>query len=272
MSELADEESSTQATIDVLERHYGATLRLVASLPELSMRANALGRSLKELEAGEAVWFIDQLIRGALWGDEAAMDAMLACSRFLIQSRIEDDYDLLQRLFEAAHTAERRAVILLVRDVPAQSALPKGRRLPEVRLPMERDVTMGERRTLAGGSNRKYLERLLMDPEPLVLAKLLDNPNIRLADLIVVGARRPTTPELLRELVIHEQWFKRQELREAVALNPFNATGVSLKLLVTLHIRSLRMIAHAGDLHPMVSESAKQLVELREERTAPWRV
>lgn len=262
----------SQAVPDALQRNHREMVRLVGSLPELTMRRASIGSALCALPVEEAVWSIDQLIRGALWGDEAALEAMLACSYWLIHVRLEDDYELLKSLFEAAYEADRQAVLSLMRDAPPQRSLAAGRSLPEVRLPMERDTTLGERRAMAGGSNRRMLERLLMEPSPLVISRLLDNPHIRLQDVIVIASRRPTTPDLLEEVALNAKWFRRHDVREALALNPFVATGLALKILPTLHVATLRLAANGGDLHPIVSESAKRLVLLREERTAPWRV
>ena len=160
----------------------------------------------------------------------------------------------------------------MLRDAPPHRALPKGKRLPEVRLPLDRDVTLGERRTMASGPNRQLLERLIFDPSPLVIAKLLYNPHIRLQEVLQIASRRPTTVEILQEVALSEKWYRRHQVREAICLNPFTATGVALKLLPTLRLRSLRMLARAEDLHPLIAESARLLVELREQRTAPWRV
>jgi hypothetical protein len=258
--------------LDELQERYEALLQIVGNLPELPMKSAAVGGLLDELPDDEAVWCLDQLIRGALWGTEPAMEAMLAASMWLVQCRQQGRFGVFTRYFEAAYIAERKTVISLLRDAPPHQALLKGKRLPEVRLPMERDTTLGERRMLAAGPKRQVLERLLYDPSPLVIGKLLGNPNIRQQDVLLIATRRPTTPDLLLEVAQQHRWFSNVIIREALALNPFGPTGLALKILPTLPIKVLRMIAFSGDLHPLVTEGAKQLVELREERTAPWRV
>ena len=260
------------STPDPLQDTYRELLQKVESVPEVAMQAAAIGEVLNRLPGDEAVWLLDQLLRGALWGHPTTAEALLATAWYLIQIRLEDDYERLKELFICAHDDGRAAVRDLLRDVPPHQALPKGRRLPEVRLPMDRDVTVGERRTLAAGPKRRILERLLMDPNPLVIRKLLDNPQIRLEDVMVVVTRRPTSPELLHEVVRHPRWFARGRIREGLVRNPYNETGYSLKLLPSLGIKLLRQIAQSGDLHPVLHESAARLVQLREERTAPWRV
>ncbi len=274
--ELAgDEEGLEQPPADVpdpLYAKYQTILKRMEGLSELPMRASLVERVMDEFDVHQGVWCIDQIIRAALWGRLGAMEAMMATVWWLIEMRRNDEYELIKSYYEQAHDADRTAVVDMFREVPPHQALAAGQELPEVRLPQDRDVTLGERRTLAAGPERRLLERLLMDPDPLVIRKLLDNPQIRLEDIQVVATRRPSTPEILQEVIFHPRWFARFEAREAVVRNPYADTGLVLKLLPTLGIKSLRRIALAGDLHEVVQESASRLVELREERTAPWRV
>src|SRR5690554_1923748 len=257
---------------DPLAAAYAGMIRHVVGLPEIPMRAAAVSERLAGLSADEAVWCLDQLVRGALWGESDAMETMLAASFWLVTADVDEEYETLKTLFEAAYQADRLSVMALVRDVPPVRALSGGRGLPEVRLPHDRDITLGERRMMASGPDRRLLERLVMDPSPLVIGKLLSNPHTRQRDVLVVAARRPTTPELLWVVARHPAWYRRLDVREALARNPFGNTGMALKVLPTLPLKMLRQVAGSGELHDLVQESAAFLVKLREERTAPWRV
>ncbi len=282
MSECEEGQNSSQEGGEVLEIDYDVPdpladayqelLATVERLPEMPMQSAAVRGLMQGLELGEQVWCLDQLLRGALWGRTGASEALMAALWWLIEMRREDEYETIKGFFETAFETRRASVLDLFREVPPHQALADGQRLPEVRLPLERDVTLGERRSMAAGPKRTILDRLLMDPEPLVIRKLLNNPHLRIRDIKVIASRRPTTPELLQEVVYHPKWFRRFGAREAVVRNPYSDTGLSLKLLPTLGIKVLRRIAFSGDLHPLIHEAAKRLVKLREERTAPWRV
>ncbi len=257
---------------DELHEAYTASLHRIERLPELDMRVAALDEALRERTGEEAAWWLDQLTRGALWGRSPEIDAMMACAIWLIRERLDDDYDLIKSIFEAAHADERKGVLAILRDPPPHQALPKGRRLKEIDLKIDRDVTVGEKRQMARGNNRLMIEKLLLDPNPLVVEQLLNNPNLREQDVLLVSSRRPNTPEILLKVALHKRWYKRREVRHSLVMNPYNSTGVSLKLLPTLGIHKLRQVRNSTHLHPMIVETAKMLVELREERTAPWRV
>lgn len=257
---------------DPLHQSYRQLLASVERLPELPMQAAAVRRVFEGLDITEIVWALEQMLRGALWGRTGAAKTVMATVWWLIEIRRNDEYETIKELFESAYRSRRGAVLDLFREVPPHRALALTQHLPEVRLPTDREVTLGERRAMASGPKRRLLERLLMDPNPLVIRKLLINPQIRLQDIKVLASRRPTTPELLQEVIYCPRWFRRHGARDAVVRNPYGDTGLALKLLPTLGIKTLRRLVFSGDLHPLIQESAKRLVKLREERTAPWRV
>src|SRR5699024_2238160 len=134
---------------------------------------------------------------------------------------------------------------------------------------MTRDVTLGERRTIASGRECIYLDCLLMDSNPLVIRKLLSNTHIRLQDILVFATRLTTTVDIFKEIHFHSRWFRCYEAREALLRNPYCDTGLTLKLLATMRMKTLRQMMFSGDLHPLIQESAQRLVRLQEEKTTP---
>lgn len=272
MSEEPSNPPGPLAAPDALARAFAANLKTVENLPELEMRAAAVGQALRALEPREAAWWIDQLLRGSLWGRRAEVDAMMACIRWLLTEQVDDNYALFKSVFEAAHTEQRPAIMAILRDPPAHQKLLRGQQLAPPPLDLGRDVTVGERRTLARGHDRRVLERLLLDPNRLVVEQLLQNPRIVEQDVLQIASTRPNLPEVLRSIALHKTWFVRPEVRFTLVMNPYAKTGLGLKLLPTLNIDKLRQVRNATHLHPMLPETAALLVELREQRTAPWHV
>lgn len=258
--------------VDTLQEAFQTSLRILANLPELEMRVAALGESFESRPPREVAWWIDQLMRGALWGKNAEVDAMMACSRWLIRERIDDHYELIKSVFECAYRDERRAILAILRNPPPHQKLIKGREIAAPDLKLGRDITLGERRSLARSNNRNVIEKLLRDPSRLVVEQLLENRNLREADVIFIASSRPNIPEVLREIALHKNWYLRQSVRHTLVLNPYADTGLALKLLPTLSINTLRQVRNATHIHPLVVETAALLVELREQRTAPWHI
>ena len=263
---------STQVPADDILDRFRASMRSLTALPELDMRVASVGRRLHELAPEDAVWWLGQTIRGALWGVQASMDGMLATSLWLLRTPVDDIYAWCQEVYEVAHAQGRPEIMFLLRDAPPFKALGEGARLPEVRLPMSRDVSLGERRQMARTARGDLLDRLLYDPNPLVLENLLENTSLRTERVLLAASRRPTTSALLDTIALHRVWITHQDVREALVMNPFVRTSVALKFTCTLNLKVLRRVRDSRGLHPSISELAGLLVDLREERTAPLRV
>lgn len=247
-----------------LQELHDNMLRRIGGLAELPMRRAVVREVFDELPPEQTCWLLGQILRGAVWGRNPHIDAMLACALWLVEAHINEDVRLLAALFEAAHDSGKKELLYLFRNPPPLRVLPPESKLPEVRLPIPREVSLGERRTIAAGGKRMLLDRLLYDPSELVIGKLLDNPSIQEQDVLVIASRRPTIKEIVTCVALHNRWVSFHGVREALARNPFGPTGVALAFLPTLHVKALRQIKTSGDLHPTINEFAELLIQLRE--------
>lgn len=253
---------------------YRQSIDRFTKLREFDVRCAALGEYLTSLNARLAACWLDQLIRGALWGREPELDVVLSASFWLLTTEEDDThYGFVRQIYQLAHEHDFQTVIAFLRSPPPHRTLAEAGELPDVRLPMERDdITVGERRALARGRDDDVLDRLLFDPDPLVIRNLVQNPRMTPSDIVRTAARRPNTPEILREIVTVPRWFSRSKIRRALLLNPYNDTGVSMKLLPTVGISTVRKVRFGSDVHPLLVEAAEYLVDLRESHTDPWNV
>ena len=258
----------------LVRERYESKIGHLANIGELGMRSPRVRETLLARDPAEAVFWIDQMIRGAVWGREPDLDALLGLVFWLVRSpRGGEWYAFFQQLYRIAHDHDVQTVLHFLRNAPPHQALSPEAELPDVRLPLDRDdITVGERRTMARTCDRDLIKRLAKDPSPLVLANLLGNPDMRQTEVLKAASRRPTTPELLQAIVEHERWFGRLEVRKALVMNPYDNTGISLKLLPTVGIDALRKVRYGSDLHPILVEAAEYLVDMRETYTSPWEV
>jgi hypothetical protein len=65
------------------------------------------------------------------------------------------------------------------------------------------------------------------------------------------------------ELICHDGWLLRAEVREAMVMNPFTATPLVLALLPTVSVRRWRQLLATGDAHPLVAQAAEALLRSR---------
>ncbi len=268
----ASDDSPTHA----IRRQYRSKIGGIAKLPELEMRTASLRETLVGLPPEIGICWLDQLVRGAIWGRSPNLDLVLALAYGLAEESIEGGTDYSEAIDEWRSLAlqhELETVAFLFRDLPAHQTLPDESELPEIDLPIERnEITVGKRRMIAKTGDRDYIDRFVFDRHPLVIENLLDNPKLDQSDVLRIVTRRPTRPELLYRVARHGTWFGRKSVRKGLAHNPYTPTGLGLKLLPTLGIDILRKIQYGSDLHPALIDAADHLVTLREKRTAPWEV
>lgn len=275
---MSDAENSDSredsAAVRAVRETYRNRVRHLANIRELPMRSRAVLDAFLDRSPREALVWVDQFIRGSVWGRQNDLDVALGFVFWLVQNpRGGDHYEFFQTIYRLAHEHDRDEVLALLRNPPAQRQMAEEADLPDVRLPFDRDdIPTGERRTIARRADRDTIKRLVFDPEPLVIENLLDNPDLTEREVLKIASRRPTKQDILRRVVAHPTWFARGEVRKALVMNPFNDTGRSLKLLPTIGIASLRKVRYGSDVHSELSDFATRLVEMRESHTSPWEV
>ncbi|MCC6806756.1 MAG: hypothetical protein IT381_04995 [Deltaproteobacteria bacterium] len=122
------------------------------------------------------------------------------------------------------------------------------------------EKTLGERKALATTRDRDVLDRLLFDRHPHVIRILLKNRRLVESDVVRLAARRPASPEVLREIVQAPSWIARYRVKLALVCNPYTPTNVALSLLGFLLAPDLRAVAASSTLAKEVrTRAAAQL-------------
>jgi hypothetical protein len=128
-----------------------------------------------------------------------------------------------------------------------------------------KEVSPGERMTLARWGSERVAGALLVDSDSRIVEAALNNPHLVEAD-VLKALTRDETPAQLTELVCHhEKWWSRREVRTALLRNPYTPLARALECAQGLLPRELRDILHASRL----PESTKVYLEKElEERSA----
>lgn len=267
-------EGESPPTPDLLRAKYERRVGHLANIDPIRMRSNAVLETVLERKPAEALYWIDQLVRGSVWGRQDDLDAALGLIFWLVQNpRGGSEYEFFGEIYRIAHDHEVDNVLYLLQNPPPHQTMGEEADLPEVRLPIDREeISVGERRMIARKADPDIIDRLLFDPEPLVIENLLEHPDLTVSQVLKIASRRPTDPEILETVAGHYGWFGRQRVRKALVMNPYNDTGLSLKLLPTVGIKALRRVRYGSDLHDVLGDFATHLVDMRETHTSPWEV
>lgn len=154
---------------------------------------------------------------------------------------------------------------LLRRPSPQQSrrpsVLPRSERVPDYG--KGRELTLGERKSLARRPSRQMLEQLLSDPDPSVIRLLLGNPRVTEEDIVRLAARRPNRPEVLAEIAQSARFAHRSRVRLALVLNPSSPPEIAVPFVGLLLRSELRLVTTSTDAPPIVRNAARDLLMRR---------
>ncbi len=254
----APDDPALEEELVQLDRH----LRAVAELP---MRRERLLEAL-EARSAEAAYVLvaavmerpgqpaphlqelrealtDLLARG---GAVRPLEYALRAGIYAAAAAREDDF--VMRLLRAPGAAE-------VMDDPG-AALP--RRVAE--------LPLGVRRALARGHEPAMLERLLLDPDEIVVGHLLENPRITEEHVVRIAARRPIAASTLRAIQASRRFGARPRVRTALARNPYCPTDLAVQLLALLPLAEVRSMAGDATLHDETRHHARDELARRGSR------
>lgn len=170
-------------------------------------------------------------------------------------------YPLRAALYAAAAERADEVVVRHLRSPETLQAMAEpGASLPRTLA----EIPLGVRRALAKGVERGLLERLLLDPDPLVIRHLLANPRITEEDVLRIAARRPIPGATLAAIQRSPRFGERPRVRLALARNPYCPTDVAVCALGGLAAGDLRAVAGDPMLHETVRRHAADELARRE--------
>jgi hypothetical protein len=130
---------------------------------------------------------------------------------------------------------------------------------PESALPRDvAELPLGVRRSLARGMKLSVLERLLLDPDPIVLDHLLRNPRLTEEHAVRIAARRPISEVALRAVAESARFGVRPRVRVSIARNPYCPNDLALRLIGSLSLAALREMSSDGTLAASVRTQVRE--------------
>ena len=225
--------------------------RKLAALPEHTMRAHVLHEYLNRAPLVEATRVLAEIQRHGRMGGPPFDVALVALATVLTQDMLH--YELLARLYNEAKDAgldTLRQLFFSSKDEP----------LAKMRDDLQRDYTLGHRKWLARDTRREVLAKLMHRPEPAVMPNLLRNPRVTERDVVLLAAKRPVDPEVLRLIFNSPRWIARYAVKRALVLNPYTPTDLAIRLLSLLTRQDQRLVRSLSTLPAAVPPAAALLL------------
>jgi hypothetical protein len=233
--------------------------RRLAGIADPEQRARALGTRLAAHDPETIAATLAEIIEGA---DRREPGADLLVKAMITPGlRIAWDDGLALRVLAHARRAGRYDLAGMFLDLPATDE-----RLEPAAPPLPKAVAkvpLGMRRTMARRNDIGLIERLLGDPDPAVVANLLNNPRITELEVVRMAARSPVRQEVLAAIARHPRWGIQHRVRVTLAHNPATPTAIVLGLLHLLLDQDLRALIGDVRLSAVVTSRARALLAER---------
>jgi hypothetical protein len=230
--------------------------RQLRGIREPAMRRERLLEALEKRDAGGAY----DLVAAVVHRPETESPPFPTLRRSLHEMLLEGGavrpltYELRASLYSQAAVHEDEFVMRLLRSAHSAEAMAN----PGTALSRSvAEIPLGMRRALSKGVDMNLLDRLLLDPDPIVIENLLENPRITENDAVRIGGRRPIPGSTLVALYRSRRFGRRLRVRMALACNPYCPTDVALQVLAALDLGALRQVARDATLHEDVRNHAR---------------
>jgi hypothetical protein len=244
-----------------VDRDSERVCRVVLSLPEIGLRVEWLRDYLSHAPSRTVAQELERVCEASERSDPHAREAVLALA--LLFARSPDD-GFVGRLRTHAEEAHLLSLERLLRRAPAPPrSVPPPETAPVPDYGGGRELTVGERRSLARAPSRRAFDKLLSDPHPLVIRQLLENPRLTEDDVVRIAARRPLRPEAVTAIARSGRWLKRPRVRLAILLNPGSPPSVAMPLLAACTRGELIEILHGVDTSKVLRATARELLARR---------
>jgi hypothetical protein len=238
-------------------------VKSIASVPEFRMRSSVFFRKLCLLSDEGIVEVLNIIVNRA--NRERGIHSDII-EIFFDQSSVEEllGKTRLANLLSAAKEKNYSGVVDLFGRKPVKS---KDVEIKEERIYDFDEKTIGERKNFAHSTNHDLIAKLIHDPEPMVIERLLQNPRITEREVLKIITRRPVKPAIVRVVANSVKWNSSYTIKDAIARNPYTPIEITLKILPALMKQDLTEISQDGSIGSTVRERAVELLNNKRGRT-----
>ena len=172
--------------------------------------------------------------------------------------------EAVQRLREEAAGESHLALERILRAPPsAPLDVPDPNKVRSPDYGKGRPLTLGERKSLARRPDREMMSRLLLDPHPEVIRRLLGNPRLTEDDVVRLASKRPCRPDIIAEIARSEKWMHRSRVRLSIVLNPSTPPEIAAPIASLLMRQELKLVAESTAVPRVVRALCLEHLERR---------
>ncbi len=239
-------------------------VRETSGILDRQQRVYAIGKKLARLDADAILEIFRIIAVGARFKDPLFLDGFRDISDVKKLAK-HVGYDKMAEVYALARSKDYRDIVRLMQVIPAARRLGPDEELEED--PVLKEMTLGTKRSKARLRDRDMINRLCHEQDPEVIRNLLLNPVLTLRHVISIASKRPTSAQVLWVIYRDLKWMNHYVVKKALINNPYTPTQISLSQLHFLLEQDLEDVAENQMLHPLVRESAVELIMLKRKTT-----
>ncbi len=228
-------------------------------LPSLSLRRGRLKEYLEHTPIEVAAQTLDALCEAGERGEVGAREVLFPLVLMIVDAPTGELWPALRS--EACGQALLSLARLLQFEAPDLASDASEADCPVPDYGGGRELTLGERRSIARRSPRGRIECLLLDPHPMVIEELLRNPRLTEDDLVRLASRRPARISVLTALLRAPRWLTSERIRLSVLFNPGAPTCITVPLTALCSRQHLKQIVDSPQIPAPVRAVALERME-----------
>ena len=232
-------------------------VRCLLAIPGLVLRRDWLQAQLRERPFNDLADEFEALTRDAERLDPEAREALVPLIALLL---MQSQSDLSSRLRIHAMATDKTSVLRLLRSYPRPSYFENEEAHPSAAR-SGKELSLGERKSLARRPERHRFEQLLADPHPQVIRQLLGNPHLTENDVVFLATLRPGRGSTISTLAEFPNWIVRPRVRMALIFSPATPSSIAVPLVALATRPELQEIADSPSLHVVLRATAQELLE-----------
>ncbi|SDL93149.1 hypothetical protein SAMN05660860_01464 [Geoalkalibacter ferrihydriticus] len=128
------------------------------------------------------------------------------------------------------------------------------------------DMPVAEKIKTALTGDKEWRTIMLRDANKLVSSAVLKNPRITDGEVLSVARNRSSHDELIRLVLLNNEWVKSPEIRKALVVHPRTPLPKALRFMSALFEKELKQLAKSRNVSQVIVNNARRMLAAREKK------
>ncbi|MDO3377010.1 hypothetical protein [Geoalkalibacter halelectricus] len=128
------------------------------------------------------------------------------------------------------------------------------------------ELPVAEKIKTALTGDKEWRTILLRDANKLVSSAVLKNPRITDGEVLAVARNRSANDELIRLVLLNNEWVKSPEIRKALVVHPRTPLPKAMRFMSGLSEKELKQLAKSRNVSQAIVNNARRMLAARDKK------